>query len=331
MERRFYIALSFVFVLRSRDKDEAVTHTSCFLQQKFRIRHTVDVMHVEKNVSASILGFILGDKDTVAVRKDLEDVGLRPELHVRPGQGGGSFVKPQAPYSLKPNEVSRFLGKLGSIKVPTGYSAGMTKHVNDRKLQSLKSHDHHVILQDILPACVRGYLEPGARDAVIRLGNCFKKICTKVVDPAAMGALQNYVAETMCLLEVWFPPAFFDIMPHLVLHLVEELDWFGPVHTRWCYGAERYLYVLKKSVRNRAKPEASIANGYMYAESLGFLGEHLSLYPGHFKMWDPEENERNGSEVLQGAFTRRHMGYAELRAVHEFVICNTEATETLRE
>ena len=116
---------------------------------------------------------------------------------------------------------------------------------------------------------------------MIRLGHCFKRICTKAVDPAQMAPLQHYVAETMSLLEIWFPPTFFDIMPHLVLHLVEELDWFGPVHARWCYGSERYLYVLKKYVRNRARPEASIATGYMYAEALGFMSEHLSLYPGH--------------------------------------------------
>lgn len=82
-----------------------------------------------------------------------------------------------------------------------------------------------------------------------------------------MKALQQYVAETMCVLEDWFPPAFFDIMPHLTLHLVNELDWLGPVHSRWCYEAEPYLYVLKKYVQNWAKREASIATGYMYAQA----------------------------------------------------------------
>ena len=116
-----------------------------------------------------------------------------------------------------------------------------------------------------------------------------------------MRPLQQYVAETMCLLEIWFPPSFFDIMPHLLLHLVEELDWLGLVHARWCYGAECYLYVLKNYVRNRAKLEASVATGYMNVEALGFMVEHLSLYSGYKRVWDPDDNEKNNSEVLEGA------------------------------
>ena len=206
----------------------------------------------------------------------------------------------------------------------------MLKHLSDRKLNGLKSHDHHIILHDILPACIRGLLHPGAADAVIRLGHCFKLICQKTIDPSEMQSLQEYVAETMCLLEIWFPPAFFDIMPHLLLHLVEELDWLGPVHSRWCYGAERYLYVLKKYVRNRAKPEASIATGYMYAEALGFMAEHLSLYPGWKRIWDPEDVPKNHGEVLEGAPTYRELTDLELRRIHDFVINNHEVTEDLR-
>lgn len=133
------------------------------------------------------------------------------------------------------------------------------------------------------------------------------------MDPDSIENLRQYVAETLCLLEVWFPPALFDIMPHLVLHLVEELDWLGPVHSRWCYGAERYLYVLKKYVRNRARPEASIAKGYLYAEALGFMSEHLSLYPGHQKIYDPDDDERNNGEVLEGKPVRLMLPDNELR------------------
>ena len=236
-------------------------------------------MHVEKNVAASILGYLLGEKDTVAVRKDMEAVDIRRPLHLQPRPHGGVFFKPQAPYVFTSAESAQFLNSVRDIKVPTGYSSNMTKHVADKYLHGLKSHDHHVLLQDIIPACIRGLLHPGVRDAIIRLGNCFEKICAKALDPNNMKSLQSYVAETMCILEVWFPPSFFDIMPHLVLHLVDELDWLGPVHSRWCYGAERYLYVLKKYVRNRAKPEASIATGYLYAEALGFVSEHLFHIP----------------------------------------------------
>ena len=301
-----------------------------YIVQKLRIRHTIDIMHVEKNVSASILGYLLGERDTVSVRKDMEAAGVNEELHLRPRPGRGNYLKPHPPYSFKSEEQDAFLKQVKSVKVPSTYSAGMMRHVSQRKLHGLKSHDHHVLLQDIIPATIRGLLCRGARDAVIRLGHCFKKICQKAIDPNEMLPLQQYVAETMCLLEVWFPPAFFDIMPHLVLHLVDELDWLGPVYARWCYGAERYLYVLKKYVRNRNKPEASIATGYLYAEALGFMAEHLSIYPGWRRIWDPEDDDRSNGEVVEGAPLRRVMPDAELRMIHEFVISNYQATEALR-
>ena len=290
--------------------------------QRLHIRHTIDVMHVEKNVSASLLGYILGEKDTVAVRKDMEQVNIKKGLHLQQRGGRGNFVKPDAPYSLRQGESIKFLQTIGAVLTPTGYSSNMGRRVGHKKLQGLKSHDHHVLIQDILPACIRGYLHPGARDAVIRLGHCFKQICTKVVNPADMAPLQQYVAETMCLLEIWFPPAFFDTMEHLILHLVEELKWFGPVHSRWCYGVERYLYVLKQHVRNRTRPEASIAKGHIYADTLGFLSDHLNLYPLHRKMWNPDEDDKNCGEVLEGAPTPRRMEAAEVAAVHEFLLAN---------
>jgi hypothetical protein len=43
----------------------------------------------------------------------------------------------------------------------------------------------------------------------------------------------------MALLEMEFPPSFFDIMMHPPYHLVEELNLCGPVSTRWMYPIER--------------------------------------------------------------------------------------------
>lgn len=288
-------------------------------------------MHVEKNISASVLGYVLGDRDTVAVRKDMQSISIRERLHLQPRGRRGNYLKPHAPYSLRPEESKQFLRTIGSIQTPTGYSSGMSRRVGEKRLQGLKTHDHHVLLQDILPACIRGFLHPGARDAIIRLGYCYKRMCTKAVNPTEIGPLQQFVAETMCLLEIWFQPAFFDIMPHLTLHLVDELDWLGPVHSRWCYGVERYLYVLKQYVRNRSKPEASIATGYLYSEALGFLSEHLKLYPGHKRIWTSDEDERNCGEVLEGRETRRVLEECELKAVHEFIISNYAATSPLYE
>ena len=81
-------------------------------------------------------------------------------------------------------------------------------------------------------AALRGYMPEGSRIAAIRLGYCFKKICEKAIQVSDLPALQTYVAETCALLEVHFPPAFWNVMPHLHLHLPRELYWCGLVHDR---------------------------------------------------------------------------------------------------
>ena len=41
-----------------------------------------------------------------------------------------------------------------------------------------------------------------------------------MVDLSAFDKLQNDVVVTLCLPEKYFPPSFFDIILHLVVHLV---------------------------------------------------------------------------------------------------------------
>jgi hypothetical protein len=51
----------------------------------------------------------------------------------------------------------------------------------------------------------------------------------KVYNPANFASLEVDVAKSMALLEIEFPPSFFDIMTHLPYHLVKELDLYGTV------------------------------------------------------------------------------------------------------
>jgi hypothetical protein len=66
------------------------------------------------------------------------------------------------------------------------------------------------------------------------------------------------MAITLALLEQEFPP-FFEIMTHLLIHLIEELELCGLVQTKWMYFIERYLKTLKGYVGNRTKLEGSMA------------------------------------------------------------------------
>jgi hypothetical protein len=283
-------------------------------------------MHIERNVCASMLGYVLGERDTVQVRTDMRDVGCMPNLHLQQQNGSQTYLKPHAPYVLRPQERSAFLEAMGQIRVPTGYSSRLGLRVGEKKMQGLKSHDYHVIMEQLLPATIRGFLPELTRHAIIRLGHTFQRLCAKTVDRRELPRLKTYATETLCIIRRCFPPSFFDITTHLVVHLVDELDLCGPVHARWCYGVERYLYVLKKYVRNRARPEGSMASGYMYSEALGLLAEHMALYPGSRRVWDMDEEARDESEVLEGAGRQRTLTESEVQSIHEFVISNSTAT-----
>ncbi len=59
----------------------------------------------------------------------------------------------------------------------------------------------------------------------------FKKICTKVVDPNNMQVLRVETTKTLNTIKKVLPLACFNIMTHLVVHLMEELELCGLVHT----------------------------------------------------------------------------------------------------
>ena len=288
-------------------------------------------MHIERNVPDNILKHIFGDKDTPATRLDMAEAGRMSNLHMRPGNSG-SYIKPKAPYVFSESEKASFISLVTRTKVPSGYSSTLTKHVGEKRLAGLKSHDHHVLLQQILPAAIRNSLSRGVRETLIRLGNLFQRICAKVVKTSEIESLRILSAEVLCLLEVHFPPGFFDIMTHLVIHLVDELEICGPVHARWCYSVERYLGVLTKYVRDKSKPEAGMASGYMIDEKLGFCIEYFSLYE-HTKsrVWDAEEELRDSGECLLGKPRPKKLTDRELDSIHDYVIKHSCHTEELLE
>ncbi|KAK4394091.1 hypothetical protein Sango_1879900 [Sesamum angolense] len=72
-----------------------------------------------------------------------------------------------------------------------------------------------------------------------------------------------------------FPPAFFDLMEHLVVHFPYEVRVGGPVQYRWMYPFERFLHELKKKVKNKAHIEASIVEAYIVKEIGMFTSQYF--------------------------------------------------------
>ncbi|XP_006588181.1 uncharacterized protein [Glycine max] len=77
-----------------------------------------------------------------------------------------------------------------------------------------------VLDQQLLLVAIRGILPDKVRVAITRLCFFFNAICSKFIDPKQLDDLENEASIIICQLEMYFPPAFFDIMVHLVVHLV---------------------------------------------------------------------------------------------------------------
>ena len=74
----------------------------------------------------------------------------------------------------------------------------------------------------------------------------------------------------LCKLEKIFPPAFFDVMVHLAVHLPDEALLRGLIQYGWMYPIERRLGTLKNLLRNKARPEGSIVEAYLESATLAF-------------------------------------------------------------
>jgi len=69
-----------------------------------------------------------------------------------------------------------------------------------------------------------------------------------------------------------FPPSLFDIMVHLVVHLVPQKHTLGPMylHEMWAY--ECFMSILNSYVSTRAHPKASMVEGYCTEEAIESRG-----------------------------------------------------------
>nr|GEV78938.1 hypothetical protein [Tanacetum cinerariifolium] len=134
---------------------------------------------------------------------------------------------------------------------------------------------------------LKQYFPDEVTKPIIELYSFFKQICFENLMEDDMLKAQSKVVDILCNLELIYPPAFFDIMIHLVIHLPLEALEGRPIGPRWMFPFERFMKKLKGYVRNKAKPEGSIAEGYVTEEALTFSSHYFQdvtmkfNHPGH--------------------------------------------------
>jgi hypothetical protein len=174
--------------------------------------------------------------------------------------------------SLSKVERNEFFKFLHDLNVPSGYSSNFKRlvSVKDMKMNFnlMKSHDCHVLMTTLLPVALRGIKTELVHDAVTRLCLFFNAIEQKVIDEKKLLDLERRHFETLCLLEATFPPSFFDLMLHLIAHLMREIWFFGSSHLRQMFPYERFFGFLKSLVHNRLFSTGDIVRAYETIETM---------------------------------------------------------------
>ena len=88
---------------------------------------------------------------------------------------------------------------------------------------------------------------------------------------------------------------------HLLVYLIDEITICGVVHSRWMFFLERFLKTLKDFVRQKAQPEASMAESWIVQEDFVYVSQYLfTLDPCLPRLWSEDDDPKKHSHVPSG-------------------------------
>jgi hypothetical protein len=121
-------------------------------------------------------------KDNIKARLDLGDLNIKPELQLK--ENGDSYDMPKARYTLSKVKKIEFCNFLKEAKFPDSYAANIERCVTaeGNKVQGLKTHDCHILLQRILPAGMRGLLDDDVYQVIAELGKFFRELYSQTLN-----------------------------------------------------------------------------------------------------------------------------------------------------
>jgi hypothetical protein len=118
-----------------------------------------------------------------------------------------------------------------------------------------------------------------------------------------MKKLEDDIPVLLCKLEKIFPPGWFNLMQHLLIHLPYEAKIGGPRQYRWMYHIERALKKLRAMVRNKAKVEGCITEEFKLKEityfSSVYFAEHHNVSAPTFRYHVDEDIPCSDLQIFQ--------------------------------
>jgi hypothetical protein len=89
------------------------------------------------------------------------------------------------------------------LKFPDHYASNIKPIVNisTGKLNELKSHDYHIIIERLMSVMFRGYFNTGLWKIFAELSYSYRQICAKQVSKVMMQKLEKEIAVLVCKME----------------------------------------------------------------------------------------------------------------------------------
>ena len=130
---------------------------------------------------------------------------------------------------------------LKSLRFLDRHASNISRLVNlkDCKLYGIKSHDCNLFIQTLIPLAYHDLLPKGIWDALMEINHFFKDIWCSKLQTQHTERFKMNIVETICKLEMIFPPSFFNSMKYLPIYLPYEAKFEGLVQYRWIYPFER--------------------------------------------------------------------------------------------
>jgi hypothetical protein len=125
------------------------------------------------------------------------------------------------------------------------------------------------------PVELRGIVPENVRLTIVKVCAFLNQISQKVIHPDKLVQMQKDVVQCLISFEMIFPPSFFTIMTHILIHLVEKIVILRPMYLHNMFPFERLTSGFKKYVHNRARPEGSIGKGYATEEVIEFCVDFI--------------------------------------------------------
>ena len=190
-------------------------------------------MHIEKNLFENIFNTIIDvkgkTKDNIKARLDVVLFCNRKNMELV--CDGSRVAKPRASFVLEKNTQLLVYKWLKSLHFPNAHTSNISRLVNteEYRLYRMKSHDCHVFIQTLISLAFHDLLPKRIWDALTEISHFVRDICSSKLNVDHIERLETNIIETICKLEMIFPPSFFDSMEHLPVHLSFEVKVGGPI------------------------------------------------------------------------------------------------------